>query len=104
VDPAAAALEEPPAVLLLVLEAPPAVLLLVLEAPPAALLLVLEAPPAALLLVLEAPPAALLLVLEAPPLRSPINFWNAVLRLDSTLDDKPEEEPVLLITWLLARS
>ena len=52
----------------------------------------------------RAPAVLLLPVLEAPPLRSPINFWNAVLRLDSTLDDRPEEEPVLLMTWLEAET
>jgi hypothetical protein len=72
-----------------VLEAAPPVLEAVppvLEAVPP----VLEAVPP----VLEAVPP----VLEAVPPKSPINFSKAEFRFDSTLDDKPEEESVLLST------
>jgi len=43
--------------------------------------------------------------LEEPPVlppRSPMSFSNAVLRVDSVLDDRLDEGSVLLISWLLA--
>ena len=49
-------------------------------------------------------PEALPVVLEVLPPKSPISFSNAELRLDSTLDDRLEEEPVVLSTWLLLKS
>ena len=65
-----------------------------------AVLLALE-----LLLVVEVLPV--LELLSAPvalPPKSAMSFWNAVLRFDSVLDDRPEDESVLLSSWLLARS
>ena len=54
------------------------------------------------------PPAVLLVplpaVLEVLPPKSPISFSNAELRFDSALDDRLEEESVLLSTWLLLKS
>jgi hypothetical protein len=38
------------------------------------------------------------------PPRSPMSFSNAVLRVDSVLDDRLDEGSVLLISWLLAAS
>jgi hypothetical protein len=40
---------------------------------------------------------------EAPepvPPRSPINFWNAELSVDNVLEDKVEDESVLLMSLL----
>jgi hypothetical protein len=47
---------------------------------------------------LDAEPGAVL-----PP-KSPINFWNAELRDDKALEDRLDEESVLLISWLSLRS
>ena len=38
------------------------------------------------------------------PPRSPMSFSNAELRVFSVLDDKPDDESVLLISWLLVIS
>ena len=50
------------------------------------------------------PLAVLLPALEVLPPKSPINFSNAEFRFDSAFDDRLEEEPVVLSTWLLLRS
>lgn len=50
------------------------------------------------------PLAVLPAVLEVLPPKSPISFSNAELRFDSALDDRLEDETVVLRTWLLLRS
>jgi hypothetical protein len=37
-------------------------------------------------------------LLAVPPPKAPINVWNAELRFDSTLDDRPEVEVLPLST------